>query len=480
MSLKANSSETGVTERKKKKLPMPDVFIILFGFMILVLMASYFIPAGTYERSSVNGLTQVSTDSFRYITAPSLNLMDLFTSIHKGLVAASGVIFLILIVGGVLKVIESTGALSAGIHRMIGLAKGRQNILIVIFCTTFATLASVGVGANLAIAFIPIGLFLARSLKLDPIIGVAIIFLGSYAGFAAGVFDPTVTVTGQTIAELPLFSGFVYRSAIFVVFLAITAAYICHYAKRVKSKQANNSAENVTLSATSEAQEALEEESAPDFTFSHKVILTMFAASFAFFLYGGFSFGWGITELSATFLMLGIITAALGKISPNAFIKRLMNGAGEVMYGALVVGVAAAVIVLLKQAQLIDTIVHSVASSLDGHGKIMAMQLLYLFNLTFNGIITSGTGQAAIVMPIMVPIGDMLEVTRQSTFITFKLGDAVTNIITPLSGTLMACLAIARISYVEWFKFVLPLVILWIAAGSAFVAIAVSINYGPF
>ena len=477
MSLKANSSEIGAIEHKKKKLPMPDVFIILFGFMILVLIASYFIPAGTYERSSVNGLTQVSTDSFRYITAPSLNLMDLFTSIHKGLVAASGVIFLILIVGGVLKVIESTGALSAGIHRMIGLAKGRQNILIVIFCTTFATLASVGVGANLAIAFIPIGLFLARSLKLDPIVGVAIIFLGSYAGFAAGVFDPTVTVTGQTIAELPLFSGFVYRSAIFVVFLAITAAYICHYAKRVKSKQANSSAENVAVSATGEAQEA---DAAPDFTFSHKVILTMFAASFAFFLYGGFSFGWGITELSATFLMLGIITAAVGKISPNAFIKRLMNGAGEVMYGALVVGVAAAVIVLLKQAQLIDTIVHSVASSLDGHGKIMAMQLLYLFNLTFNGIITSGTGQAAIVMPIMVPIGDMLEVTRQSTFITFKLGDAVTNIVTPLSGTLMACLAIARISYVEWFKFVLPLVILWIAAGSAFVAIAVSINYGPF
>ena len=135
---------------------------------------------------------------------------------------------------------------------------------------------------------------------------------------------------------------------------------------------------------------------------------------------------------------------------------------------------------VVKQAQLIDTIVHSVASSLDGHGQIMAMQLLYLFNLTFNGIITSGTGQAAIVMPIMVPIGDMLEVTRQSTFITFKLGDAVTNIITPLSGTLMACLAIARISYVEWFKFVLPLVMIWVVVGGVFVAIAVSINYGPF
>ena len=474
---KTASSDIGATLPKKKKLPMPDVFIILFGFMILVLLASYIIPAGTYDRSNANGLTQVATDSFRYIDAEPLNVMDLFTAIHNGLVAASTLIFLILIVGGVLKVIESTGAISAGIYRLLSLAKGRQNVLIFIFCATFATLASVGVGANLAIAFIPIGLFLARSMKLDPIVGVAIIFLGSYAGFGAGVFDPTVTVTGQTIAELPLFSGFMFRGAIFVVFLAITAAYICRYARRIKQDPA--------LSVMgAEAFESATNDNRPNtettFTLTHKLVLALFALSIGFFLFGAFNRDWGIPQLSATFIMLGVATAIIGRISPNAFIKRLMSGAGEVMYGALVIGVAAAVIVLLKQAQLIDTLVHSVATSLDGHGKIVAMELLYLFNLVFNGLITSGTGQAAIVMPIMVPIGDMLEVTRQSTFITFKLGDAVTNIITPLSGTLMACLAIARISYVEWFKFALPLVLIWVVTGAVFVGVAVAINYGPF
>lgn len=476
MPLKTTPGEASAA-RPKKKMPMPDVFIILFGFMILVLLASYFIPAGTYDRSTTNGLTQVATDSFRYIEADPLNAMDLFTAIHNGLVAASTLIFLIMIVGGVLKVIESTGAISAGIYRLLNLAKGRQSVLIFIFCATFATLASVGVGANLAIAFIPIGLFLARSMKLDPIVGVAIIFLGSYAGFGAGVFDPTVTVTGQTIAELPLFSGFMFRGVIFVVFLAITAAYICRYARRIK--------QDPTLSVMgAEAFDSAINGDQPDtqahFNLTHKLVLALFALSIGFFLYGAFNRDWGIPQLSATFIMMGVATAIIGRISPNAFIKRLMNGAGEVMYGALVIGVAAAVIVLLKQAQLIDTLVHSVASSLDGHGKIVAMELLYLFNLVFNGLITSGTGQAAIVMPIMVPIGDMLEVTRQSTFITFKLGDAVTNIITPLSGTLMACLAIARISYVEWFKFALPLVAMWIVTGGVFVAVAVGINYGPF
>lgn len=474
---KTASSDIGATLPKKKKLPMPDVFIILFGFMILVMLASYLIPAGTYERSTQGGLTQVDTESFRYISAESLNVMDLFTAIHNGLVGASTLVFLILIVGGVLKVIESTGAISAGIHRLLRLAKGRQNVMIFIFCATFATLASVGVGANLAIAFIPIGLFLARSMKLDPVVGVAIIFLGSYAGFGAGVFDPTVTVTGQTIAELPLFSGFMYRGAIFVVFLAITAVYICRYAARIKQNPAASVMGAEVFEAANGGQQP---EQDATFTLTHKLVLGLFVLNFGFFLYGAFNHGWGIPQLSATFLMMGVATAFIARITPNAFIKHLMNGAGEVMYGALVVGVAAAVIVLLKQAQLIDTIVHAVATSLHGHGKIMAMELLYVFNLVFNGLITSGTGQAAIVMPIMVPIGDMLDVTRQATFITFKLGDAVTNIITPLSGTLMACLAIARISYVEWFRFALPLVLIWIVTGGVFVAVAVAINYGPF
>lgn len=461
----------------KKKRPMPDVFIILFGFMLLVILASYVIPAGTYERTVSNGLTQVDAASFRFIDAVPLNVMDLFTAFHKGLVAASGLIFLILLVGGVLKVVESTGAMSAGIHRLIGLAKGSQTALVMIFCATFATLASVGVGANLAIAFIPIGLYLARSMKLDPVVGVAIIFLGSYAGFAAGVFDPTVTATGQSIAQLPLFSGVAFRLVIFVTFLVVTALYISRYAKRITADPSHSVMGADAFDTGASAQQTSD---VPPFLLVHKLVLLLFVVAFAFFLYGGFNYGWGITELTATFLMLGIATAALCRISPNEFIKRLMSGAAEVMYGALVVGVAAAIIVLLKQAMLIDTIVHAVTTSLGGYGKIMAMELLYVFNLAFNGIITSGTGQAAIVMPLMVPIGDMLEVTRQATFITFKLGDAVTNIVTPFSGTLMACLALSKVSYVEWFKFVLPLVAIWILLGAALVAIAVGINYGPF
>lgn len=463
--------------RNKKRFPMPDVFVILFGFMLLVLIASYVFPSGSYERVAEDGITKVVSGSFQYVQAEPLGILDVFTSIQKGLVGAAAIVFLILIVGGVLKVIESTGAIGAGIHVLINKTRGNHNILIVAFCSIFAVLSSVGIAPNLAVAFVPIGILLARSLRLDPIVGVAMIFLGAYAGFSGGVFDPVVTVMGQRIAELPLFSGVLFRVVVFIVFLSVTTVYICWYAGKIKQ---NPSSSIMGENPFSELPDTQGQDQSLKFTGIHGVIILLFSLSIGVFLYGGLNLNWSVNELSGIFLMLGTVTAIIARISPNDFVKRFVGGAREVLYGALVVGVAGAVIVLLRQAQLIDTIVYAVSSSLGDLSPIMSMQSLYAFNLTFNGLITSGTGQAAIVMPIMVPIGDMLEVTRQSTFITFKLGDAVTNIITPLSGTLMACLAIARVSYVDWFRFVWPLTVIWVMLGGIFVAAAVVINYGPF
>ncbi|WP_158738344.1 YfcC family protein [Alteribacillus sp. YIM 98480] len=470
-----NVKETKV-KRHRKKFEMPDVVVILFGFLLLAFIASFILPSGAYERVERNGVTQVDPDTFQYIPMESLSILDIFSSIQIGLVNASSIIFLILIVGGTIKVIESTGAINAGIHSFITKSKGNYQLLIFTFCTLFALLASLGIAPNLAIAFVPIGLLLARSLKLDPIVGVAMVFLGAYAGFSGGVFDPVVTVMGQTIAELPLFSGYLFRMAIFGAFLSITIIYICLYAKKIRNNPAKSFMGADSFSEHLEENVYTEENT---FTSRHIIVLLLFFLSIGAFVYGAFAFGWSINELAAIFLMLGIAVAFIMKISPNGFVKRFMDGVREVVYGALVIGIAGAIIVLLNEAHIVDTIVHFTASSLEGFSPSAAMLLLYVFNLIFNGLITSGTGQAAIVMPIMVPIGDMLEVTRQSVFITFKLGDAVTNIITPLSGTLMACLAIAKVSFIDWIKFTFPLFLLWLVMGAIFIGIAVSINYGP-
>src|SRR5699024_8954063 len=195
----------------------------------------------------------------------------------------------------------------------------------------------------------------------------------------------------------------------------------------------------------------------------------MFFSTIGIYLYGAFNLDWSLNELSAMFIILGILVAIIGKITPNEFVRLFMIGAINVIYGALVVGIARAVIIIMEDVQIIDSIVFIASDSLGNFSPLIASQLLYIFNFTFNAIITSGTGQASIVMPIMVPIGDMLDITRQSTFLVFKLGDAVTNILTPLSGTLMACLAIARVSFAKWARVVFPLLIIWIVMGSVFI-----------
>lgn len=460
---------------KGNKLAMPDVYVILFSFLLLAFIASYIFPSGTYERVEKDGITQVVPDSFHYITTDPLSIMNLFSAIQRGLVGASGIIFLILIVGGIIKVIEHTGAIDSAIHSMIQKSKGNQNLLIFTFCTIFAVISTMGIAPNLAIAFVPIGILLARKLKLDPIIGVAMVFLGAYSGFAGGVFDPVVTVMGQMIAGLPIFSGAFFRMLIFIAFVSITIIYIILYAKKLKQNSFNSGGDyDSTKGNIEEVEETIK------FTNSHKLIILLFFATIGFFLYGSLQYGWSINQLSAIFLMLGISVAIVARINPNEFVKVFMSGVNRVVYGALVIGVAGSVIILLEDAYLIDSIVYVVSSALQDFSPVVSMVALYIFNLLFNGIITSGTGQAAIVMPIMVPIGDMLEVTRQSVFITFKLGDAVTNIITPLSGALMACLAIGKVSFVKWVKFVFPLLLVWIVIGGIFVAAAVMINYGPF
>lgn len=195
----------------KKRFAMPDAFIIIFGIVFLASIATYFIPAGSYERETVDNVTQVVPNSYSLVESNPTNLLDLFKSVQLGLVESANIIFLIFIIGGIVEIINATGSINSGINRLIVKTKGRYMILIMSVAAIFGILATMGVAANAVIAFIPIGIALARSLNLDAIVGVATVYLGYYAGMAAGVFDPTILGLAQSIAELPLFSGIALR-----------------------------------------------------------------------------------------------------------------------------------------------------------------------------------------------------------------------------------------------------------------------------
>lgn len=465
-------------KNKKIKWAMPDAFIIIFGIVILAAIATYLIPAGTYERETVNGLNRVVPGSFGYVDQNPASLMDVFYAIPVGLKQSASIIFLIFMIGGAIAIYDRTRAIDSGINALIVKTKGNYQALIITVAFIFGMLSSLGLAANAVIAFIPIGIALSRSMKLDAITGVAVVYLGYYAGNAVGVLDPTILGTAQTLAEVPLFSGVIFRIVLFSVLIVVTIAYIVWYARRI----ANNPAKSYMYGlATDDPDYDANKDQTVDVTFSlmQKLSLVVFIAFIGLFLYGAFEYKWGIEHLSAIFIMMSVVVAAMFKIGPNDYIKTFMKGAQSLVYGALVVGIARAVIVILDEGRVLDSIVQATLVPLQQTSHFWGAQLLYFFNLLFNLLVTSGTGQASIVMPIMVPILDILVLTRQTGVLILKLGDGFTNIITPTSGVLMAVLAVGKVPWTRWVKFVFPILMVWTVIGMAAIGIATAISYGP-
>lgn len=465
---------------KKRDWAIPDAFIIIFGIAVLAAIATYIIPAGVYEREEVDGITRAVPNSFSFVESSPTSLMDLFLAIQKGMVESGSIIFLIFMIGGTVAVLESTGAINAGINTLIRKTKGNKIMLIAAVSIIFGVICTVGVASNAVIAFIPIGIGLARAMKLDAIAGVAIVYLGYYAGNTAGVLEPTILGIAQNIAELPLFSGLFLRLAVFISLLAVTIVYVGKYANKISNDPSRSLMGDTPFLDNPRNTDKNEENINDSFTKKHIVAILIFFIFIGIFLYGALSLGWSINELSAIFIMMGIAVAIANRMTPNEFIRRFMEGARGITYGALVVGIARAVIVVMEDGQILDTLVHGALVPLEYLPAILGAQALYVFNLIFNLLVTSGSGQASIVMPLMVPLVDMLDISRQTGVLALKLGDGITNIITPTSGVLMAVLAIGKVSWTKWVRFVYPLVLMWSLVGAVFIGIAVLINYGPF
>lgn len=470
-------------KKKSLKFVMPDAYIIIFSIIVLAAVATYFIPAGSYDRETVGGITKVIAGSFTFKDSNPANVLDIFKSIQLGLIATANIIFLIFIIGGVIAVIESTGAIDAAINKLISKTKGRYILLITAVSAMFGVLASMGVVANAVIAFIPIGIGLARSLKLDAITGVAIIYLGYYSGMIAGVFDPTILGLAQTIAELPLFSGIVLRIFVFIALITVTILYTNRYAKKIK----NNPEKSIMagnpfgvsrgeLRTTDESEIEIK----GNLTTTQILVILAFIGSLLFFVYGAFTKQWGVDELAGIFIMMGVIVAIIAKITPNQFVNTFIAGAQSIAYGALVAGLARGVVIVMENGLILDTIVNLVIVPLEAASLIGGALLLFVFNMLFNLLVTAGDAQASIVMPIMVPVVDILGMTRQTGVLTFKLGDGFTNIIAPTSGVLMAVLAIGGVKWTQWIRFAIPLLLMWVVVGVIAIIYAVMTGYGPF
>ncbi len=469
-------------ERKKKKFKVPHTYVLLFALIIIMALLTYVIPAGQYEKMEIETETGkrmvVDPDSFTYVDKNPAKPFDILKAFPKGLSAAQSIVFFIFIVGGAFNIVNQTGAVEAGISKVALSLKGKEKLMIPIIVFIFS-LGGATIGmAEEAIVFVPIGIALARALGYDAITGMAIVALGAAAGFTSGFMNPFTVGVAQGIAGIePMFSGMVLRLVIWVCTLALVIFYINRYANKVKADVKNSYVYELEMT---EKDMAIDLTNVRKMTQRDIFVLLIFLVGMVVLVFGVFQYGWYITEIAAIFLAIGIFSGLAAGMKLDDIAKHFIAGAKDMATGALVVGLARGLLVIMEGAVIIDTIVYGLAGAISQLPKAISAIGMLLVQSFLNFIIPSGSGLAATTMPIMAPLADVIGVTRQTAVLAYQFGDGITNSLIPTSGVLMANLSIAKIKYEDWFKFVGPLMLLWTLLGCIFMIIAVIINYGPY
>jgi uncharacterized ion transporter superfamily protein YfcC len=450
-----------------KKFKLPHTFVLLFIILALIAAATWLVPGGKYETHLVNGKQLIDPSSFHYIASAPQGLTALMKAPIKGFVDAALIIGFVLIVGGAFSVLQKTEAVDSMIKSLARAHDSSvfiQKALIPVFVTMFS-IGGATFGMNEeAIPFILIFVPLALALGYDTVTGVSIPFLGSQVGFSAAFLNPFNVGIAQGIAGVPVFSGWGYRLIVWFIATAITIAFLMWYAARVKKTPELSPTYALDLEKRREQPHGLGE--FHGMTGRHKLVLAIFVGSLAIMVGGVVGYDWYIDEIAALFLTMGIVIGLVGKLDSTQIVEGFIQGARDLVGTALVIALARGTMILARDAHIIDTMLHSLMPLVQSSSPIFAAWKMFGIQTVINFFIHSGSGQAALTMPIMAPLADLVGVTRQTAILAFQFGEFTTPMI-PTSGITVGVLALARIPWITWARWMVPLQLIYAALALA-------------
>jgi len=475
-----------------KRIKIPHVFALLTGVVFICSIFTYVITSGNYERETkkVGTLTRnvvvpgtykelpkhISTEGILMgdeieDKASPVSLFGFLSAIPRGMEKAADIIFFIFIIGGVFGILQRTGTISAFIQKLLDMFGHTANLLVIILMIAVAIGAStLGMGEEF-IPLIPLFLIVSKKLGYDRVFGLGIVWLAAEAGFAAATTNPFTVNIAQGIAEIPLNSGMGLRIIFLIAALSITILFLLRYGAKIKKDPSKSVMPDDEFSLDEHSFEKV------NFKKNHLFIMIVGALLFGFIIYSVQEYGWWINEMAGGFLLIGFCAIFISRMKLSEATKAFVKGMEEMVVAALVVGFARGVQVVLQDGQILDTIIYSAATQLKHFHQFVAAGGMLVFQTTLNFFIPSGSGQAAVTMPLMAPLSDLIGITRQTAVFAFTCGDGFSNMVIPTSGTLMAVLAIAKVPYTKWLRFVLPLFTVLFILSVIFLIIAVIIQY---
>jgi uncharacterized ion transporter superfamily protein YfcC len=476
-----------------KNFKIPHVFIFLFWIIILCSVFSYFVPSGSFERTTreYNGITQTVVIPGSYEEIPKhisvkgalleeevigkaspISLLGVFAAIPKGLADSAALVFYVFLIGAVFTLIQYTGAINGVLFYLISrFKKDPKQLLFILYMLVFSGASFMGIATE-TIPLIPVFLFLSKRLGYDRVFGFGMITVPVFIGWSTGVTNPFTVQIAQIIAELPAGSGIMLRLVLYVTCALLGFFFLMRYGSRVKQ----DSSRGLLHSDSFDLTEYGRFEETP-LEKKHVFILGFFVIAYAAILYAVQSIGWGLIEMSGCFIGITMIITWMAGMKGDEAMEALVKGLAIMIVPALVVGVARGISVVLQEALIIDTILHQASNFLMSMPQVVAAEGMLFFQSLLNFFIPSASGQALVSMPLMAPLADILGISRQTAVLAYILGDGLSNIIIPTNGVLMAMLGIAKVPFEKWFRFVLPLFVTSMILAMGFIALAIGIGY---
>lgn len=465
-------------KKEKKKVGTINAFVIVFAVIIGCWLLSFLIAPGAFERTVMNGRTVVVPNSFHSVPKIYLGPQAIFQAIPNGLVSSASMMFLVMLVAGCIEVYKQTGTLDKAVAGVLAKSDtmGSEKIL----CAIMFVFGCLGgfLGWNEQIVpFIPIIISLCLALGYDLMTGVACSAMVDMISFS---FSPTSVYTvgiSDEIAQLPMFSGFLFRLVLLIIANIIMAIYVLRYARGVKSgKIASLTADLDDSKFRIDYSETLKDPLNKRQSISLVVFLVTFVAS----IVGVSTMGWSMNDLSTCFLFTAIAAGLINRIPASKLVNVIIAGAKDGLAPALVIGLARGIQWILTASAIIDPIINSISKPLMAMPKYLTPIAVMIVIALFNGLITSGSAKAMALMPILIPLADLVGMTRQTMILAFQFGDGLTNSAWFTSGTLLIFLTIAGIPLKKWWKFVTPLLLILTVVCVIALLVATKINYGPF
>ena len=462
--------------KKKKGITLPHIYILLFSIIVVCTILTWILPAGEFDRvvNEATGRTVAVAGTFHTVEQSPVGIFQMFQAIYNGMCDAGSVTFFVFISYASINIIISSGAFNGLVAGLLKVFKGKARVAIIPIFMFIVGIASSTIGLfEEWFPFVPVFAGIAVAMGFDAVVGVAIVAFGAAMGYSGAMMNPFTVGVAQGIAEVAPMSGMGYRFFCHMALLVVGSALTIRYALKIQADPSKSlvygETEHITMSED-------DVQNSP-FGIREKLVLLILLAGIIAVVYGCKVYGWYFAELSAVFVIMGILSAIVMGWGPNKIGELYSKGFTDIAMACMMIGLARGILMVLQAGNIIDTVVYYFSLPLAAFPSWFSGVAMLIMQTLLNFFIPSGSGQAATSMPIMAPLADLLGMSRDTAVLAFQFGDGLSNILWPTAYPAILA-GLAGIKVEKWWKFAIPVGLALVLTQAGLMILAVLTGFG--